>query len=113
MEKFFTISSSLDLIDTQELLLKKYDINYIFKLDFLEGFELITKAYEKELESKLWDRWLIEYKYMSKDNFITFEDYVDKMLGRDKDTTSKEDLLKMASEIEKKISSKRGDKFGN
>ena len=112
MEKFFKISSSLDVVSTEELLLRKYDINYVLNLDFEEGNELIIKAYEKEIEDRLWDRWLVDYRGMTKDTFISFDDYKSKIIGvvtQDITTESKEDLLKMADEIERKISQKRGE----
>ena len=73
MGKFFKISSSLDLIEVEELLLSRYsNFNYVLMLDFEEGYELIQKAYEKDLEKMLWDRWLVDYRSMTKDNFVNF-----------------------------------------
>lgn len=71
------------------------------------------KAYKKELEDKTWDRWLVDYRNMTKDNFISFEEYKDKLfptdIVQDKYLT-KEELLKEAAEIERKITNKkRGD----
>ena len=113
MEEFFKDSSSLDLVNVEELLLRKYDINYILNLEFEEGYEIISKALEKEVEEKLWDRWLIDYRNMTKDSFISFEDYKNKLLGvsiKAQDDTSKEELLQMAKDIEDKISQqKRGE----
>lgn len=115
MAKFFKISSSIDLIQTEELLLRKYNISYLFNLGFEEGFEIIKKAFEKEVEERLWQRWLIDYKHMTKDTFISFESYKEKILNTNvvNYTTSKEDLLEMANKIESKITKKRGDGNGN
>lgn len=113
MGKFFKISSSLDLIEVEELLLSRYsNFNYVLMLDFEEGYELIQKAYEKDLEKMLWDRWLVDYRSMTKDNFVNFAEYKEKVLAQvniSNNNISKEDLLKEAEEIERKISQKRGE----
>nr|UVN08422.1 MAG: hypothetical protein [Bacteriophage sp.] len=114
MENFFKISNSIDLVEVEELLLSRYsNLDYILNLGFYEGYEIILKAYKKELEDKAWDRWLVDYRNMTKDNFISFEEYKDKLfttnIVQDKYLT-KEELLKEAAEIERKITSKkRGD----
>lgn len=114
MENFFKISNSIDLVEVEELLLSRYsNLDYILNLGFYEGYEIILKAYKKELEDKAWDRWLVDYRNMNKDNFISFEEYKDKLfttnIVQDKYLT-KEELLKEAAEIERKITSKkRGD----
>lgn len=114
MESFFKISSSIDLIEIEELLLSRYSkIDYILKLHFLEGYEIILKAYDKEIEDRIWDRWLIDYKNMTEDNFINFEDYKSKLIIKnqsvEEDKVTKEELLLLAEEIENKISQKRGE----
>lgn len=96
------------------MLLQRYsNIDYILNLNFQEGYELILKAYDKERESRAWDRWLIHYRYMDKKNFISFEDFKEKLFPKNTNTQvfiSKEDMLKQAEEIERKITSKkRGD----
>lgn len=109
MAKFFKVSSSIDLIETEELLLRKYNIDYILRLDFEEGFDFIKKAFEKDRDERLWEIWLINYKSMNKDTFINFEDFKKKVIGVNviQDTTSKEELLEMAKEIEDKISQRK------
>ena len=104
MENFFKISNSIDLIEVEELLLSRYvNLDYILNLGFYEGYELIIKAYEKELEAKAWDRWLVDYRKMSKENLFTMNTIQEKYL-------TKEELLKEAAEIERKITNKkRGD----
>lgn len=112
MEKFFEASSQIEVIDTQELLLRRYyNIEYILDLEITEGIEFINKAYEKELEDKVWEKWLIDYRYMSKDNFISFEDYKKHFIYKStniESTLSKEQILKEVEEIERKISIKKG-----
>ncbi|NGT54729.1 hypothetical protein G6Y98_02560 [Clostridium perfringens] len=114
MEKFFEASSQIEIIDTQELLLRRYsNIEYILGLEITEGIEFINKAYEKEIEDKVWEKWLIDYIYMSKDNFISFEEYKKNFIPRNtnvESNLSKEEILKEVEEIERKIAlKKRGD----
>lgn len=113
MEEFFKISNSLDLIEVEELLLRKYsNLDYILKLEFLEGYEFIANAYRKDLEERLWQKWLVDYRYMTKENFISFEEYKEKVFGSDnqeQSNLSKEEILRQAEEIENKSRKKRGD----
>lgn len=113
MEKFFQVSNSLNLIEVEELLLSRYsNIDYILRLDFEEGRELIEKAKEKEVDSMLWDRWLVDYRNMRTDkDFISFSAYKDKLIPKKTEVVndSKEDLLEMAKEIEEKLAKKRGE----
>ena len=76
MEAFFIQSFTVDKVETEELLLRRYsNIDYILNLNNEEGYECISTAYEKEAESKLWDQWLVNYRFMDKDNFISFEEF--------------------------------------
>lgn len=112
MERFFKISNSIDIIHIQELLLRRYsNLDYILNLEFVEGCEFIKKAIETDIEDKVWDRWLVDYRKMDKDNFTNFEDYKNKMLGINECVEiTKEELLKESEYIEKKsLERKRGD----
>lgn len=114
MENFFKISNSIDLVEVEELLLSRYsNLDYILKLGFYEGYEIILKAYKKESESRAWERWLVDYRSMTKDNFISFEEYKEKLFAPNiiqEKCLTKEELLKEAAEIERKITNKkRGD----
>lgn len=113
MEKFFQFSNSLNLIDVEELLLSRYsNIEYILGLDFEEGNEIIEKAKEKEIDRMLWDRWLVDYRNMRTDKeFLSFNDYKNKLIPKKSEIVedTKEDMLKMAQEIEEKLAKKRGE----
>ena len=115
MENFFKISNSLDLIEVEELLLSRYsNLDYILNLGFNEGYRIIVKAYEKELDDKAWDRWLVDYNKMTKESFISFEEYRESLFTarpiQEEKYLTKEELLKEAEEIENKIiKKKRGE----
>lgn len=100
METFFIQSFTVNKIETEELLLRRYNnIEYILNLIFEEGYEFISKAYEKESEDKLWEQWLVDYRLMDKDTFISFEEYKSK--SRVKEVNVDEKLTK--EQIEDKV----------
>ena len=102
------------MIEIQELLARKYDIYYILNLEFEEGLMLIDSAFRKELEEALWERWLVDYKNMTKDTFISFEDYKSKfMQPKILIKESKEELLKMYNDIQLKSKRLKEAKNGN
>lgn len=90
METFFQQSFTVDKVETEELLLKRYsNIDYILNLQFEEGYELISKAYEKDAEEKLWQQWLVDYRLMDQETFISFEEYKSKRRGSSNSTYEK------------------------
>lgn len=99
MEIFFIQSCSIDEItDIEELLLRKYsNIDYILGMNYLDGFTFIRKAFEKERDEHLWQRWLVDYRRMSKDNFISFGEY------RESATKVNEEENITKKEIEEKV----------
>lgn len=115
MAIFFKISNSFDVIEVEELLLHRYaNIDYILNLPFKNGYELICKAFEKSVEEQIWQRWLIDYQKMTKENFMSFTEYQEQMLGPLKlqqqySQESKESILAQAEEILQKISQKEGE----
>ncbi len=95
-------------------MLSRYNnIDYVLNLDLITGYNLYLKAIEKDIEKTIWERWLIDYRSMTKDTFISFNDYKKKFIV---DTTenniSKEYLLKRSEEIERKIKEKERRKNG-
>lgn len=99
MEIFFIKSCSIDEItDIEELLLRKYsNIDYILGMDYSDGFKFIRKAFEKERDEHLWQQWLVDYKRMNKDNFISFAEY------RENATKVNEEENISKKEIEEKV----------
>jgi hypothetical protein len=109
VESFFQNGSSLDLIEVEELLLFYYhDINYILNLNLEEGIFFINKAWEKNEERKAWDMWIARYVWMDKDNFIPFSEFYS-IQTTPTINKSKNEILSMADEIEKKAQKERGD----
>ena len=76
MEIFFQESNSIDVIVVEELLLRKYhNIDYILSMEVENGVAFIQKAFEKEDEEKMWARYLVDYRNMNAENFMTFNHY--------------------------------------
>lgn len=98
MEGFFQKSLSIDEIAVEELLLRRYsNIEYLLKKDYEYGFEFVKKAVEKERDDYLWQQWLVDYKRMNKDNFISFAEY------RESATKVNEEENISKKEIEEKV----------
>ena len=50
-------------------------MTFVMSLPLDEGLKLIAKAREKEEEQRAWEMWLTQLPYMTKDNFVSFDDY--------------------------------------
>lgn len=107
MAQFFKDCNSIDIISVEELLLRKYNnIDYILQLELGEGIEFIHRAFDQELEDRLWQQWLVEIPLMTKDSYETFEDYKNarvKPRTQVEKRSSKEELLMKAEAIKEKI----------
>lgn len=71
-----------------------------------EGLELVEVAAEKHQEERLWDMWLMQYQHMDKENFVSFEDFLNKFrtaAQRQNAATAKqetaEDILEWAERV--------------
>lgn len=93
------------------MLLHRYtNIEYILNLDLEEGIEFINKAYEKQLDEQIWQRWLVEYRNMDENNFISFENYKALLTKKVDKTIKTTEILKQSEEIIKKA--KKGGTIG-
>lgn len=106
---FFQVSNSVDVTDIEELLLRRYNnIDYILNMDIDSGLTFIRKAFEKEEDAKLWDRYLVDYRHMGKENFITFETYkemaqMESIQSRTAPKTKQETINEINEKVEKII----------
>lgn len=111
---------NFDEIECMDTLLSRYsNIEYIMNMDFSDGIKLISKANIKIIEDRLFQRWNMEHIFMSENDFISFEDYKNKIFENKSNKTnklSKEETHEMAKKaIEKaesirKIHQKGGNK---
>lgn len=89
-----------------DLLLSRYhNIDFVMRLDLVDGLELYAKAREKRRDDRLYQAWVSLYPHFGKDNFVSWENY------RDRHTTvqipvvkkSVEELIAEAADIKKQI----------
>ena len=67
------------------------------KKDYEYGFDFIVKAFEKERDDYLWQQWLVDYRRIDKDHFISFAEY------RENATKVNEEENISKKEIEEKV----------
>lgn len=89
-----------------DTLLSRYgDISFIMNLPYYEGIALYQKAVEKDFESSVWDRWLVDYGRMNDENFQSYADYLKKFKQspRPEDTRSDDEIIQDAENILKSM----------
>lgn len=64
---------------------------------------IIEKAREKERENKFFLQWVVQLPNMTKETYISFESYVDKVTGRNIDKRSVAECMAELEEIKKKF----------
>lgn len=70
-------------------------------MSFLDGIELINKAYKSKSEEILWQQWLVDYSRMDKDTFINFDKYKEKLIGNRNKTFVKTNATSVILEMQK------------
>ena len=77
-----------------------YGINSNSKMTLKRITKLIIDANKKDLESKLWQQWLVEFGRMDNTNFVSFEKYKSESFKvEDNAKYDKEEILKKAEII--------------
>ena len=71
------------------------------------GCKVIFRELEKKEEKRAWDRWLVDYGRMNKDNYISFEEFLRK-LKNPISKRPKEEILEEAERIRASIRDKEG-----
>lgn len=86
------------------------DITYIMNLDIEDGLDLINTAYQKDAEDRLWQQWLVDYSHMDKENFMSFENYKNKVFKNESENNRKIDIKEIIDEAEaiKNLDQKKG-----
>lgn len=104
MEEFFRICSKIDEEEIIDLLLHRYgNFEYILHLDIDSALRIVDKAMEKEQEKRYFLQWCVQLPNMTKESYVSFESYVDKVTGRNIDKRSVEECLKEIEEIKKQF----------
>ena len=102
MEKFFQISSQIDAEEIIDLLLHRYgNLEYIMQLDIESAMRIIAKAREKEQENRFFLQWVVQLPHMTKETYVSFDSYVDKVTGRNIDKRPVSECMEELEEIKK------------
>ena len=102
MERFFRICKEIDETELIDLLLHRYgNLDYIMHLDINTALNVIEKAKEKEKENRFFLQWVVQLPNMGKENYISFESYVDKLTGRNIDKRPVYECMEEINEIKK------------
>ena len=62
---------------------------------------MLVDAYEKDIEDRLWQQWLVQFANMDKDNFISFDNYKKELMKPASKKVDIEQVLKEAEEIKR------------
>lgn len=104
MEKFFRSCSGIDEEEIIDLLLHRYgNLEYIMQSDIETAERIIAKAREKEKENRYFLQWVVQLPNMSKENFVSFDEYVDRVTGRNIDNRPVYECMAEIEEIKKKF----------
>ena len=104
MEKFFRACSGIDEEEIIDLLLHRYgNLEYIMQSDIETAERIIAKAREKEKENRYFLQWVVQLPNMSKENFVSFDEYVDRVTGRNIDNRPVYECMAEIEEIKKKF----------
>ncbi len=104
MEKFFRTCSGIDEEEIIDLLLHRYgNLEYIMQSDIETAERIIAKAREKEKENRYFLQWVVQLPNMSKENFVSFDEYVDRVTGRNIDNRPVFECMAEIEEIKKKF----------
>lgn len=104
MEKFFRTCGEIDEEEIIDLLLHRYgNLDYIMRSDIGTAMRIIDKAREKEKENRFFLQWVVQLPHMTKENFMSFEAYVDKVTGRNIDRRSVYECMAEIEEIKKRF----------
>lgn len=70
-------------------------------MEVLDFLFFLQKAREKELEEQIRQQWVIQLPHMTKESYISFDDYFDKVTGRNIDTRPANAIIKEIEELHK------------
>ena len=102
MERFFRLCAEVDFEEIIDLLLHRYgNFNYILQLDIQTAMRVIEKAREKERENRIFLQWVVQLPNMTKESFVPFESYVDKVTGKNIDKRPVFECMQEIEEIKK------------
>lgn len=72
-------------------------------LDIATAIKLIDKAEEKEKENRFFLQWVVQLPRMTRETYMSFESYLDKVTGRNIDNRPVAECMAEIEEIKKKF----------
>lgn len=75
----------------------------MLQADIELGLPLIIKAMEENRDERIFQQWVAQLPYMGKENYISFEDYKNKLTGADIDRRSVADIEADLAEVERQL----------
>lgn len=104
MDKFFQTCNGIDEEEIIDLLLHRYgNLEYIMQSDIETALRIIDKAREKEKENRYFLQWVVQLPNMGKENFVSFEEYMNRVTGRNIDKRPVYECMAEIEEIKKKF----------
>lgn len=94
---------SIGIVDIMDMLLTRYNMTDFNKLPLKLGIKLINKGFYEKYKRENWEIWLAKYPTMTKDNFISFDDFFNKPRKIEKTRKDEKDILKECNNITNKI----------
>lgn len=102
MEGFFSISGKYSEEEILDCLLARYgQIDFIKDLEIDTFSNLIDMAFEKEERKKHYLAWCVQLPIMTDENYISFEEYLDKVMLRNVDVRPTSVIQAELDDIEK------------
>ena len=101
MEGFFSSCSILDENEIKDFLLKRYhSLNFLNEMEVNEFVEFYKFAIQKDKEEKIYLQWCAMLPTMAQ--YIPFNQFLDKMTGRNIDARSVEEIMADIEETHRK-----------
>lgn len=106
MDEFFQISGEVSTHpQLEEMLLHRYGngIEYILRKPFTDGAEFLIQAIKAQRDERLYLWWCAVVPNMTASNFMSFDEFRDRLTGANLDTRPAEEILAEVAEIEKRL----------
>lgn len=68
-----------------------------------DGIEFINQMYKAINEEKLYKQWVVQLPLMSKETYVSFEEYKEKATGSNIDQRPTDELEREINDIEKSL----------
>lgn len=72
-------------------------------MDLEDGMELINAALDAEQDTRLHLQWALQLPYMSREHYVSFAEYKDRVTGANIDLRSEHEILADIAEAEAEL----------